>query len=87
MHISKCTLFVMIFMSYVAGWKACADDIHCASQCVQNYMKRYAAHYHCPMTCEGFAREHNGGPQGCHHTDTLNYWHNIKRQPGCSSVH
>ncbi|XP_045160027.2 invertebrate-type lysozyme-like [Mercenaria mercenaria] len=70
-----------------SSWKACADDLQCASQCIQNYMKRYASHYHCPMTCEGYAREHNGGPQGCHHTDTLHYWHNVKRQPGCGSVH
>ncbi|KAL4236786.1 hypothetical protein ACF0H5_005172 [Mactra antiquata] len=70
-----------------SGWKACADDLHCASRCVQAYMARYASYYHCPMTCEGYAREHNGGPQGCHHTSTINYWHLVQAEPGCHNVH
>ncbi|XP_060595990.1 lysozyme-like [Ruditapes philippinarum] len=69
------------------SWKSCADDLHCASQCVQNYMKRYASHYNCPMTCEGFAREHNGGPNGCHHSSTLSYWHGVQSHSGCHNVH
>merc|ERR1712179_233194 len=69
------------------SWHACANDKHCASQCVQNYMKRYASHYHCPMTCEGFAREHNGGPQGCHHSSTVSYWHGVTSHAGCHGVH
>lgn len=69
------------------SWRQCADDLHCASQCVQNYMKRYASHYGCPMTCEGFAREHNGGPNGCHHSSTLSYWHGVQTHSGCHNVH
>ncbi|KAH3883433.1 lysozyme-like [Dreissena polymorpha] len=70
-----------------ASWKACADDLHCASQCVQNYMKRYASTYGCAATCESYAREHNGGPRGCHSSSTLGYWHEVQRHTGCSGVH
>ncbi|KAL4224547.1 hypothetical protein ACF0H5_015249 [Mactra antiquata] len=68
------------------SWHACANDLHCASQCVQNYMKRYASHYGCASTCESYAREHNGGPNGCHHTSTINYWHQVKSHNGCHSL-
>nr|AYC12387.1 lysozyme 1 [Sinonovacula constricta] len=69
------------------SWQACAADKTCASQCVQNYMARYVNHYNCPHTCEAYAREHNGGPNGCHHSNTLSYWHHVQSQPGCSNVH
>ncbi|WAR03343.1 LYS-like protein [Mya arenaria] len=68
------------------SWKACAADLHCASQCVQNYMKRWASHYNCPLTCEGYSREHNGGPNGCHHSSTLGYWTQVKTHSGCAHV-
>nr|ADM34988.1 lysozyme [Mactra quadrangularis] len=67
-------------------WKSCADDIACASQCVQNYMKRYAARNKCPATCEGYAREHNGGPRGCKNPNTEGYWQKVQRQPGCKGI-
>ncbi|XP_052230028.1 invertebrate-type lysozyme-like isoform X2 [Dreissena polymorpha] len=67
-------------------WKSCADDIQCSSQCVQNYMRRYASYYRCPATCEGYAREHNGGPNGCHNPRTIPYWNKLKRIPGCQNM-
>ena len=70
----------------ISGWKECALDKECASQCVQNYMKRYAAHYNCPMTCKGFAREHNGGPNGCNKDATLSYWTAVQSHSGCNNV-
>ncbi|KAH3883432.1 lysozyme-like [Dreissena polymorpha] len=69
------------------SWPECAADKHCSSQCVQNNMKRYAAHGGCPLSCEGYARIHNGGPNGCHKDATLAYWHRLQSHPGCSNVH
>ncbi|KAK3105436.1 hypothetical protein FSP39_025231 [Pinctada imbricata] len=65
-------------------WKSCADDYTCASQCVQNYMIRYSKS--CPQTCEGFAREHNGGPRGCKNPATLGYWKRLKSIKGCGDL-
>ncbi|XP_045174904.1 invertebrate-type lysozyme-like [Mercenaria mercenaria] len=67
-------------------WKKCAQDKQCSSQCVQNYMARYAKRYGCPLKCEGFAREHNGGPNGCHNPNTLKYWEELQKKPGCRGV-
>nr|ACU83237.1 lysozyme [Ruditapes philippinarum] len=67
-------------------WKSCSNDINCSSKCVQQYMKRYATHYRCPLNCEGFAREHNGGPNGCHNSRTLKYWELLQKIPGCKGV-
>ncbi|KAL4232252.1 hypothetical protein ACF0H5_009826 [Mactra antiquata] len=67
-------------------WKSCADDIQCASTCVQKYMARYAARYGCPATCEGYAREHNGGPKGCKNPNTMGYWKKVQLEPGCKDV-
>ncbi|WAR01741.1 LYS-like protein [Mya arenaria] len=63
-------------------WKTCANNMQCASKCVQNYMVRYARHYGCPATCEGYAREHNGGPRGCKNPNTIPYWKRVQKQ-GC----
>ena len=67
-------------------WKSDADDIQCSSQCVQKYMERYAQHYGCPLKCEGYSREHNGGPKGCKNTKTIAYWTAVQKQPGCKNV-
>ncbi|KAK3105236.1 hypothetical protein FSP39_020417 [Pinctada imbricata] len=69
------------------SWKSCANDLHCSSLCVQNYMRRYAAHYKCSLNCQGYAREHNGGPNGCHHSSTLGYWAGVKSHSGCGNLH
>ncbi|KAH3837170.1 lysozyme-like [Dreissena polymorpha] len=69
------------------SWKTCASDKTCASQCVQAYMARYVDHFHCPHTCESYAREHNGGPNGCHSASTVDYWHRLLTKPGCAHVH
>lgn len=66
--------------------KECGDDIMCSSQCVQKYMARYAKRHGCPLNCEGFAREHNGGPDGCNNPNTLKYWQKIQKLPGCQHV-
>ncbi|KAK3587370.1 hypothetical protein CHS0354_028739 [Potamilus streckersoni] len=66
------------------SWEACASDLHCSSQCVQKVMARYIGPSGCPHNCESFARIHNGGPAGCHHTNTVGYWHGIQSR-GCNA--
>ncbi|KAH3836885.1 lysozyme-like [Dreissena polymorpha] len=69
-----------------AGWKTCASDRQCASQCVQTYMAEWIGKAGCSRTCESYARAHNGGPQGCKRSSTIGYWNDLKKQPGCASV-
>ncbi|XP_069133458.1 lysozyme-like [Argopecten irradians] len=63
---------------------ACAADKNCASKCVQDYMARYIGHSGCAHNCESYARIHNGGPKGCQHSYTLDYWNGIRNE-GCSA--
>nr|3AB6_A Chain A, Lysozyme [Meretrix lusoria]3AYQ_A Chain A, Lysozyme [Meretrix lusoria] len=69
-----------------SSWKSCAASSYCASLCVQNYMKRYAKWAGCPLRCEGFAREHNGGPRGCKKGSTIGYWNRLQKISGCHGV-
>ncbi|KAH3854042.1 lysozyme-like [Dreissena polymorpha] len=69
-----------------AGWKACASDKQCASQCVQAYMAKWIRRKGCTPTCENYARAHNGGPDGCKLSGTVGYWNALKKQPGCANV-
>ncbi|KAI1714187.1 destabilase domain-containing protein [Ditylenchus destructor] len=59
------------------GWKRCADDYRCASQCVQNYVNKYKAKCEGFTECERMVRIHNGGPRGCMKRNTLPYWNYI----------
>ncbi|XP_033751759.1 lysozyme-like isoform X1 [Pecten maximus] len=63
---------------------ACAADLHCSSGCIQKYMSRYIGGSGCAHNCESYARIHNGGPAGCHHSNTLHYWNAIQHA-GCSA--
>eukprot|EP00105_Crassostrea_gigas_P040228 XP_019924376.1 PREDICTED: lysozyme [Crassostrea gigas] len=65
------------------GFKACANDYTCASNCVRAYMKRYIGSSGCPANCESYARIHNGGPRGCRYPSTLRYWEKVHQQ-GCN---
>lgn len=65
------------------GFKACANDYTCASNCVRAYMKRYIGGSGCPANCESYARIHNGGPRGCRYPSTLRYWEKVHQQ-GCN---
>ncbi|XP_060577451.1 lysozyme-like [Ruditapes philippinarum] len=67
-------------------WKKCADDVKCSSQCLQNYMKRYAQRNNCLLTCEGYSRELFGGPTGCNNPSTEPYWNALQNVPGCKGV-
>ncbi|CCD65530.1 Invertebrate-type lysozyme 2 [Caenorhabditis elegans] len=68
------------------AWKRCADDLKCATNCVENYYNRYK--HECAGTgqgaCEVMARNHNGGPRGCHASGTLGYWKGVHSCCGCS---
>lgn len=70
-------------------YETCAKEMQCSVRCVRAYLKRYADR--CTRgrtpTCEDYARVHNGGPEGCEHSDTLDYWHRVQRCCGsdCSS--
>ncbi|OWF49893.1 lysozyme-like [Mizuhopecten yessoensis] len=64
--------------------EACAADMQCSSSCIQQYMHRYIGYSRCVHNCESYARIHNGGPAGCHHSNTLHYWNNIQKL-GCSA--
>lgn len=63
-----------------SSFKACANDYTCASNCVRAYMKRYIGGSGCAANCESYARIHNGGPQGCRYSSTLNYWKKVQQQ-------
>ena len=62
----------------------------CSVQCVEAYLQRYTAR--CTggraPTCEDNARVHNGGPEGCQHSDTLSYWQRVHQCCGddCTST-
>ena len=68
-------------VSYAVDYHACAMQMSCSEQCVREYLKRYA--HKCTRgrtpTCEDYSRVHNGGPEGCEHSDTLSYWKRVKR--------
>ncbi|KAL5006432.1 hypothetical protein ScPMuIL_015239 [Solemya velum] len=68
-----------------SDWKTCADDLDCASRCVQNYMRRYIGYSHCTSNCQSFARIHNGGPHGCSRGSTVDYWNTMTRRQHCTS--
>lgn len=67
-------------------WKSCTHNVTCASECIQRYVAYYAPKYNCPLHCEGYARQHKGGPNGCNLPSTLAYWMSVKAQPGCNGV-
>lgn len=75
-------LWVNFKFLFFPGWRSCANDLACASKCVQAYMSRYINFSGCSHSCESYARIHNGGPAGCKHTNTLGYWSHIQSQ-GC----
>ena len=62
-------------------YETCTKEMACSEQCVRAYLARYAAR--CTggrvPTCEDYARVHNGGPEGCQHSDTLSYWQRVAR--------
>lgn len=68
------------------GFRECANNVTCASQCLQNYMKRFARKADCTLNCEGFSRELGGGPNGCNQPATLPFWYAVEKQPGCKGV-
>lgn len=75
--------YFIIFGCFFLGWRSCANDLACASKCVQAYMSRYIGFSGCSHSCESYARIHNGGPAGCKHSNTLGYWSHVHAQ-GCS---
>ena len=62
-------------------YHACTMQMQCSEECVRKYLRRYAEK--CTRgrtpTCEDYSRVHNGGPEGCEHSDTLPYWERVKR--------
>ncbi|XP_061178316.1 lysozyme 3 [Saccostrea echinata] len=66
-----------------SSWRSCANDLACASKCVQAYMSRYIGFSGCSHSCESYARIHNGGPAGCRHSNTAGYWSHVHAQ-GCN---
>lgn len=70
-------------------YESCTKEMQCSVTCVQAYLRRYTTR--CTggrlPTCEDYARVHNGGPEGCQHSDTLSYWERVERCCGsdCSS--
>ena len=74
---------------YGVDYRSCTMQMDCSEQCVRQYLARYAAR--CTggstPTCEDYSRVHNGGPEGCKHSDTLPYWQRVKKCCGsdCSS--
>jgi len=82
---------VNLFMISMTGvdYRSCTKQMACSEQCVRQYLARYASK--CTggraPTCEDYARVHNGGPEGCRHSDTLSYWQRVERCCGsdCSS--
>ncbi|KAL5022331.1 hypothetical protein ScPMuIL_001486 [Solemya velum] len=56
-----------------SDWKTCADDLNCATYCVQSYMRRYRNQPHCHYNCLSYAMLHKGGPSACGHVDSSNY--------------
>ncbi|KAK3590862.1 hypothetical protein CHS0354_033789 [Potamilus streckersoni] len=66
-----------------SDWHHCADDLECASRCVQAYMDRYIDYSGCDYTCESYARIHAGGPRGCADPATITYWHKVQSH-GCT---
>jgi len=61
-------------------WQSCGNDLTCSTNCVYDYMLRYAQ-TGCDggaPDCETFARIHNGGPGGCN-SGTDAYWAAIKK--------
>ncbi|TKR87286.1 hypothetical protein L596_011704 [Steinernema carpocapsae] len=66
------------------AWKRCADDYNCASQCVHNYIKRYASKCPGKSACQQMSRLHNGGPNGCNVGGTAGYWNKVKTCCGCN---
>ncbi|CCD64578.1 lysozyme [Caenorhabditis elegans] len=69
-----------------AAWKRCADDLNCATTCVENYYNRYKSQCNGlgMGACQIMSRNHNGGPRGCHNANTLAYWNGVKSCCGCS---
>jgi hypothetical protein len=57
------------------SFESCAADKSCSERCVRAYMQRYANR--CTQgrtpTCQDYARVHNGGPNGCRSSSTINY--------------
>ncbi|KAI0215834.1 Lysozyme 1 [Lamellibrachia satsuma] len=70
-----------------SGWQSCTKQMECSKSCVRAYMNRYAcrcvvkkAHRNAAtMTCQDYARVHNGGPEGCIKSSTVKYWKNIEK--------
>ena len=73
----------------VADYRNCTMQMLCSQRCVRAYLRRYARE--CTRgrtpTCEDYSRVHNGGPDGCRHSDTMPYWNRVKRCCGadCSN--
>ncbi|CAJ0581907.1 unnamed protein product, partial [Mesorhabditis spiculigera] len=65
------------------AWKRCADDLSCATKCVQSYVARYKGGCPGKSACEQMARLHNGGPAGCKTSATNNYWNAVKKCCKC----
>ena len=56
----------------LSGYEDCTKDALCSWKCVQNYMDRYGricardmGKNVSSLTCEDYARDHAGGPDGC----------------------
>ncbi|KAI6183063.1 Lysozyme [Aphelenchoides bicaudatus] len=60
------------------AWKRCAKDYNCSVECVKNYFNRYAGGCNVSDQCEKMARLHNGGPNGCSSSSTIDYWNRVK---------
>ena len=77
---------------WFVDWRGCTKQMACSENCVRGYMRRYVARCvskagRSQATCQDYARVHNGGPEGCFSSGTLNYWRNVRaccdRVGGC----
>jgi len=66
------------------AWRRCADDLSCATTCVQRYVARYKGGCSGLGDCQTMSRLHNGGPNGCRISGTVAYWNAIHNCCGCN---
>jgi len=85
---TECSRLICWWCMYT-DYRTCTKQMRCSQQCVRQYLSRYAdtcTEGRTP-TCQDYSRVHNGGPDGCRHSDTLSYWQRVENCCGrdCTS--
>jgi len=78
--------FFMLCM-YFTGFMECTVDDQCSGECMRTYFRRFGPR--CAkqlkketyqLTCADYIRLHDGGPDGCSSSKTLDAWAEMNRR-------